>query len=146
MFGHSWPLGRLGGVEIRIASWSVVALLVAYSLFIQFTIAYPALSDPAAIALAVAATVLLFGSVLAHEMTHAVVARRLGMSVESITLFVFGGATRADVESRGPAQEFAVSILGPVSSLIVGASFWALAVFGEHVVAHPIAGALGYLG
>jgi Zn-dependent protease/predicted transcriptional regulator len=147
MFGHSWRVGRVGGVEIRIdASWSVIALLISYSLFLGFTDAFPRLSDPAAIALAVGATIVFFGSVLAHEMTHALVARRMGMRVEGITLFIFGGATRADVESHSARQEFLVSVVGPLSSLALGAVFWLVALSGDRLLTHPIAGAIGYLG
>ncbi len=147
MLGHSWRLGRIWDVEVRIdASWVIIALLVAYSLFLQFGATYPSLRDPGAIALAAASTLLFFASVLVHELTHALVARRLGMPVQGITLFVFGGVTQADVGSRGPRQEFLVSVVGPASSIVLGALFWGLAVLGDRVLSAPLAGALGYLG
>jgi len=146
MFGHGWRLGRIAGVEIRIdPSWAVIALLVAYSLFLHFTLTYRSLSDPAGLALAVGATVVFFGSVLAHELTHAVVARRLGIPVHGITLFIFGGATHAEVDSKGPRDELLVSAVGPVSSLVIAAVLWGVSVLGRGVVAHPLEGAVGYL-
>jgi Zn-dependent protease/predicted transcriptional regulator len=147
MLGQSWRLGRIGGIEIRVdPSWTLIVLLVAYSLFLQFTQTYRALSDPAGIALAVGATALFFGSVLAHEMTHALLARRAGIPVRDITLFIFGGATHAKVEARGPRAEFVVSIAGPLSSVALGGLFWGASILGRGVLPHPVEGALGYLG
>jgi len=146
MFGHAWRVGRIGGIEIRIdPSWSVIALLVAYSLFLQFTLTYRDLSDSAGIALAVGATLLFFGSVLAHEMTHAMLARRAGIPVRDITLFIFGGATHANVESHGPGDEFVVSVVGPISSMALAGLFWTASILGHGVLSHPVEGALGYL-
>jgi Zn-dependent protease len=145
MFGRAWRLGRIGGIEIRIdPSWTVVALLVVYSLFLQFTLTYGGLSDPAGIALAVGATLLFFGSVLAHEMTHAILARRAGIPVADITLFIFGGTTRANVESHGPSAEFVVSAVGPLSSVVLAGLFWIASILGHSVLPHPVEGALGY--
>jgi Zn-dependent protease/predicted transcriptional regulator len=147
MFGHAWRLGRIAGIEIRVdPSWTVIALLVAYSLFLQFTLVYPSLSDAAGVALGVSATVLFFGSVLVHEMTHALLARRAGIPVRDITLFIFGGATHANVESHGPRDEFVVSIVGPLSSVVLGGLFWGASILGRGVLPHPVEGALGYLG
>jgi Zn-dependent protease/predicted transcriptional regulator len=147
MFGQGWRLGRIAGIEIRVdPSWTVIALLVAYSLFLRFTLTYRALSGPAGIALAVGATALFFGSVLAHEMTHALVARRAGIPVRDITLFIFGGATHANVESRGPRDEFVVTIVGPLSSLVLGGLFWGASILGRGVLPPPVEGAIGYLG
>ena len=146
MFGQSWRLGRIAGIEIRVdPSWTVIALLVAFSLFLQFTLVYPSLSDAAGIALAVGATALFFGSVLAHEMTHALVAGLVGIPVRDITLFIFGGATHADVESHGPRDEFVVSIVGPLSSVALAGLFWWASILGRGVLPHPVEGAIGYL-
>ena len=147
MYGRAWRLGRVGGIEIRVdPSWTVIALLVVYSLFLRFTSTYASLSDAAGVGLAVGATVLFFGSVLAHEMTHALTARRAGIPVRDITLFIFGGATHANVESHGPRDEFVVSIVGPLSSFVLGGLFWGASILGRGVLPHPVEGALGYLG
>jgi Zn-dependent protease/predicted transcriptional regulator len=147
MFGRAWRLGRIAGIEIRIdPSWTVIALLVVYSLFLQFTLTYRGLSDSGGIALAVGATLLFFGSVLAHEMTHGMLARRAGIPVRDITLFIFGGATRANVESHGPRDEFVVSVVGPLSSVVLAGLFWGASILGHGVLPHPVEGALGYLG
>jgi Zn-dependent protease/predicted transcriptional regulator len=147
MFGHAWRMGRIAGIQIRIdPSWTVVALLVAYSLFLEFTLTYGGLSDPAGIALAVGATLLFFGSVLAHEMTHSLLARRAGIPVRDITLFIFGGATHANVGSHGPREEFVVSLVGPLSSAVLAGLFWGASILGHGTLPHPVEGALGYLG
>jgi Zn-dependent protease len=147
MFGHSWRLGRIAGVEVRIdASWVVIALLITYSLFLQFTATYRTLDSPAGITLAVGATVLFFSSVLAHELSHALVARRVGIPVKSITLFIFGGVTEAHVDSQGPKGEFMVSSVGPLSSIALAGVFWGLSVALRGIAPDPVVGAIGYLG
>jgi len=68
MFGNSWRLGRIAGVEVRIdTSWVIFALLVTYSLYLQFTEAFEALRPGVAVLLAAVFALLFFGSVLAHE-------------------------------------------------------------------------------
>jgi Zn-dependent protease/predicted transcriptional regulator len=146
MFGNSWRLGRIAGIEIRIdTSWVVIALLVTYSMFLQLADAYPNFSRPGLVLLAVAFALLFFGSVLGHEMAHAITAKRRGIPVRGITLFLFGGATHAKVESQGPRDELIVSVVGPLSSLVLAAVFFLLgtALVG---VLRPLGGGLRYLG
>ncbi len=128
MFGSSWRVGRLLGIEIRIdTSWVFIALLVAYSLQIRFDVRFPELSTAGGILLGIGFGLLFFGSVLAHEMAHALVARRRGIEVRGITLFLFGGATHARVDSRRSQDELIVSLVGPVTSLVLGGLFILLA-------------------
>lgn len=146
MFGSAWRLGRLGGVEIRVdSSWIVIAFLITYSLYIQFSEAFPVLAIPSALSLAILFSLLFFGSVLIHELAHAVVARRRGIPVRGITLFLFGGATHAKVEARGPKDELLVSIVGPLTSLIVGGLFWLLGTAMQPATL-PLGGGFRYLG
>jgi Zn-dependent protease len=147
MLGGGWRIGRIAGVEIRIdQSWALIALLVTYSLFLRFAQLYEDLTTGAAVALAIVSALLFFGSVLTHEMAHALMARRRRIPVRGITLFIFGGATHAKVESRGPADEFLISVVGPLTSLALGALFGAIAILGRPVLPDPVSGALGYLG
>jgi Zn-dependent protease/predicted transcriptional regulator len=147
MFGNSWRLGRIAGIEIRIdTSWVVIALLVTYSLYLQFTQAFESLQAGIAVLLAALFALLFFGSVLTHELAHAVTARRRGIPVRGITLFLFGGATHAKVESRGPREELVVSVVGPVTSLILGGLFLLLAFAGRDLLGRPVAGGFRYLG
>lgn len=102
-FGHSWRLGRVGSIEIRIdPSWAFLAVLIAYSFFLRYEALHrDRLSDGGAFLLAVGSAVVFFSSVLIHELAHSFMARRRGIPVKSITLFLFGGATHADMEARG---------------------------------------------
>lgn len=146
MFGNSWRLGRIAGIEVRIdTSWVVIALLVTYSMFLQLREAYPPFSRPGAALLAVFLALLFFGSVLGHEMAHAITARRRGIPVRGITLFLFGGATHAKVESQGPRDELVVSVVGPLSSLVLAVAFFALGTALREVLS-PLGGGLRYLG
>src|SRR5258708_5223542 len=114
MFGTSWRVGRIAGIEVRVdSSWVVIALLITYSMYLRFSFLYKGLSTGAAVGIAILAAVLFFGSVLVHELAHAVVSEARGIRVQDITLFLFGGATRARVESHGPGDEFLIAAVGP---------------------------------
>lgn len=146
MFGSSWRLGRIAGVEVRVdSSWTVAALLVTYSLYLRFSTVYERLSPGRAVALALFTAVLFFGSVLTHEMAHALVCRARGIRVQDITLFLFGGATRARVESRGPGDEFLIAVVGPLTSAGLALAFGLVATLGREALPGPVAGALGHL-
>ncbi len=146
MLGRSWKIATIGGIAIRVdASWAFVAVLVTYSMWLRFDFVYPHLSGGRALALAVLAAALFFGSVLAHELAHAGTARARGIPVSGITLWLFGGATSARIEDKGPKDEFLVTAAGPATSFALGALFWGLSKTGD-VISPSVAGALGYLG
>src|SRR5919106_1809620 len=146
MFGTSWRVGRITGIEVRVdSSWVVIALLITYSMYLRASVLYPELSGGGAVALGILATVLFFGSVLVHELAHALVAQARGIRVQDITLFLFGGATRARVESRGPGDEFLIALVGPFTSGLLAGLFGIVAGLGGGVLSRPLAGILGYL-
>src|SRR6266508_6135848 len=146
MFGTSWRVGRIAGVEVRVdSSWVVIALLITYSMYLRASVLYPELSGSGAVALGILATVLFFGSVLVHEFAHALVSQARGIRVQDITLFLFGGATRARVESRGPGDEFLIALVGPLTSGLLAALFGIIAGLGRDVLSRPLAGTFGYL-
>src|SRR6266536_1970244 len=146
MFGTSWRVGRIAGIEVRIdSSWAVIALLITYSMYLRASILYGSLSTVGAVGIAILAAVLFFGSVLVHELAHALVSQARGIRVQDITLFLFGGATRARVESRGPGDEFLIAVVGPLTSGLLAALFWVVDVLGRDVLSRPVAGMFGYL-
>jgi Zn-dependent protease/predicted transcriptional regulator len=73
----------------------------------------------------------LFLSVVLHEMSHSFVARRLGISIRGITLFIFGGVAEMDGEPSTPGQEFAVAAAGPIASVVLAGIFFATAAAGR---------------
>jgi Zn-dependent protease/predicted transcriptional regulator len=89
---------------------------------------------------------LFFGSVLTHELAHAVTARRRGIPVRGITLFLFGGATHAKAESKGPGEELVIAGVGPLTSLVLGGLFLLLGYGGTDLLGRPLAGGFRYLG
>ena len=146
MFGTSWRVARIAGIEVRIdSSWVVIALLITYSMYLRASFLYRDLSGAGAVGLAILTTVLFFGSVLVHELAHAVVSQARGIRVQDITLFLFGGATRARVESRGPGDEFVIAAVGPLTSGVLAALFGVVAGLGGDVLSRPLAGTFGYL-
>jgi Zn-dependent protease/CBS domain-containing protein len=146
MFGTSWRVGRVAGVEVRVdSSWAVIALLITYSMYLRISFLYRDLSTGGAVGLALLSAVLFFGSVLVHELAHALVSQARGIRVQDITLFLFGGATRARVESRGPGDEFLIAVVGPLTSALLAGLFGIVAGLGRDVLSRPLAGTFGYL-
>src|ERR671919_426934 len=151
MFGTSWRVGRIAGIEVRVdSSWAVIALLITYSMYLRLSVLYPQLSGGGAVGLAIGSAVLFFGSVLVHELAHALVAQARGIRVQDITLFLFGGATRARVESRGPGDEFLIALVGPLTSALLAALFgqgvgWLLVAAGvAWLLAGDLAGGIWF--
>jgi Zn-dependent protease/CBS domain-containing protein len=146
MFGTSWRVARIAGIEVRVdSSWAVIALLITYSMYLRLAVLYPELEGGGAVGLAILSAVLFFGSVLVHELAHALVAQARGIRVQDITLFLFGGATRARVDSRGPGDEFLIALVGPLTSGLLAGLFGIVAGLGREVLSRPLAGTLGYL-
>jgi Zn-dependent protease/predicted transcriptional regulator len=144
MFGNTWRIGNVAGVEIRAdASWTFIVLLIGYSFFLEFSRTYPELGGGPTLFLAGLVTILFFGSVLVHELAHALTSIRRGIPVQGITLFLFGGATHAKLETREPKDEFLIAVVGPLTSLVLGGLFWGVS---RLLPVEQLAGPLGYLG
>src|SRR5438477_9918937 len=115
-------IGRIAGVNVGL-HWSLLligGLLAAGLAGGRFPADAPGYSSTAYV-LAASATALVFlGCVLAHELSHAVVARRAGIGVDGITLWFLGGVTRLTSDATTPKVELAVSGAGPLASLVVG--------------------------
>ena len=120
--GPSFRVLRIAGISVQLhLSWLVIGFLVTYSLAeIQFPRQYPGWGTGLYWLVAAATALLFFGSVLAHELSHALVARRFGVRTTSITLFIFGGAAVMESEPKGPRDEALIAGAGPLSSLLIG--------------------------
>jgi len=130
MLRQSFRLFRVGGIDVGIhPSWLIIFGLVTWSIATGFVpAALPAIQPAEAWAIGVAAALLLFASVLVHELAHSFVARRRGIPVHSITLFLFGGVSNLTAESKNPGTEFQIAIVGPLSSLVIAAVAYVIAI------------------
>lgn len=145
--GGRFSLGRWLGIEVTIdASWLVIAFLIGWSFYLLYLQQFPDLSGAAAVTLGVGTAVLFFVSVLLHELSHSVMARRLGMPVEGITLFIFGGVTRTGGEAETAGDEFAIAVVGPLSSFALAGVFWGLVNLTGGLFPPEVQFGLGYLG
>src|SRR5215211_6376659 len=127
--GGSFQLARVLGIRIGVnVSWFVVLFLFIYLFQWSFRDTLGT-SDTTAFGVAVVAAVLFFGSILLHELGHAVAARREGIGVTGIDLFLFGGVMKMSRDTDSPGSEFRVAVAGPLVTLaivIVGAGLTAL--------------------
>ncbi|HEY9737825.1 MAG TPA: site-2 protease family protein [Trichocoleus sp.] len=116
--------GSLFGIPFYVnVSWFLVLGLVSLNYSQGLAAAFPALGVPLPLLLGLAAALLLFASVLAHELGHSFAARRQGIGVNSITLFLFGGLAALEKESETPKGAFWVAIAGPLVSFALFGGF-----------------------
>lgn len=123
-------IGRILGFEVAIhPSWFIILVLFAFTLATGFFPgSYPGWGPVTTWAVAVTATLLLFVSVLAHELGHSLVARRQGIPVRNITLFLLGGVASIERDASSPSREAALAGVGPVVSVVIGAVSLALSL------------------
>jgi len=128
MFGRSLELFKLFGFSVRVdASWILIAILVAWSLASGlFPRYYPGLSNTMYWWMAILGTLGLFISIVLHEFAHSWVARREGINMRGITLFLFGGVAQMDGEPNSPGAEFRIAIAGPIASVFIAAASFGL--------------------
>ncbi|HEY9674000.1 MAG TPA: site-2 protease family protein [Waterburya sp.] len=116
-------VGNLFGIPFYIhPSWFLVLGLVTFD-FGRYLLGFTGLNGGLSLLLGFVAALLLFASVLAHELGHSFVAMQQGIEVKSINLFLFGGLAALEKESETPTQAFWVAIAGPVVSLVLFALF-----------------------
>ena len=127
MFGKRITLFRLLGVEIKAdASWLFLAVLVAWSLaegvFPDYLEGLPTVTYWTMAAVGVAG---LFASIILHELGHSIVARRRGIPIKQISLFLFGGVAEMEEEPPSAASELAMAVAGPATSLLLAVALFA---------------------
>lgn len=118
------PLGRIAGFQIKV-HWSVVVILwlFTWSLATALPNAVKGYSRPTYWAAGAGGALVLLASLLAHELAHAVVARRMGVRVGDVTLWLFGGVTTLHGEPKTPKAAFRIAAAGPATSLASAAAF-----------------------
>ena len=144
--GPGFRIGRLFGIDIAIhPSWIIIFALMTFSLA-ESWFPVEGWSTATTWTVAFVAALLLFVSVLVHELAHSLVAKAQGIPVRSITLFLLGGVSTIESESTSPGREALMAGAGPASSLVIGAACSALAIIVHTPsIAHAILVYLGYV-
>jgi Zn-dependent protease len=120
-------IGQVAGVDITVqASWLLIAGLIAVMVAPSIDLIAPGLGNLRYVA-GLAFAVLLYLSVLLHEISHALAAKAFGLPVKSVTLHFLGGVTEIEGEPPTAGREFVIAVVGPLTSLLVGALAWVLA-------------------
>jgi Zn-dependent protease len=132
-------IGHVWGIPIQInPSIFLILALVTFNLADQLLPAqYPELSDVGLWLTALLTALLFLASILFHELAHAWVARRNGIPVMSVTLYIFGGIAQLGGKPKTPGAEFRIAAVGPLSSIVLAAIFYGL---------HQVFGDRGYFG
>ncbi|HWI44120.1 MAG TPA: site-2 protease family protein [Nocardioides sp.] len=119
-------IGRIAGTDVLVSSsWFLIAALIAFAMGPRVDEVQPGLGVLKYV-VGLAFAIALYLAVLLHEASHAVVARRFGFEVHSITLNFLGGATSIEGSAKRPRQEFWIAVVGPITSLLVGIGALAL--------------------
>jgi Zn-dependent protease/CBS domain-containing protein len=147
MMRGAFKLGTLAGIDIRVDyTWFFAFVLIAWSLAQGY---FPTVNAGFGAGtywvLGLVSALLLFGSVLVHELGHSLVAGARGIRVDSITLFIFGGVSNITKEASTARDEFLIAVVGPVTSLVLAGVFWALSqAFPIDTAVAAVAGYLAF--
>lgn len=144
---NSIRIGEIFGIEIRLDySWFIIFIWIAWSLAGHYLVVYPGWSLPLRLALAVATAILFFGSILAHEFGHSLVASGAGVPVKRVTLFIFGGMAHLEHEPRQARDELMIAMAGPGVSLVLASIFGLMWISGRLFEITTLAALGGWLG
>jgi Zn-dependent protease/CBS domain-containing protein len=148
VFGRSVTLFRLLGFEVKVdLSWIIIALIVTWSLARGlFPYYVRGLAADTYWWMGVVGAVIFFASIVFHELCHSLVARRFGVRIRGITLFIFGGVAQIEEDPASPGAEFWMAAAGPASSIFLGLVFISLWSIGRLSWPRPVLGIVGYLG
>ena len=134
----SLKIGRIAGIEIGLHyTWLLIAALIGASFVGYFSELNPQWPARVSWSAAVVISVLFFGSILLHELAHALVARAYDMPVRTITLFALGGVAHIEKEAASPSAEFWMGVAGPVMSGLLGGLCAGIASWMDHSPAVP---------
>lgn len=127
----SLQIGNIRGIGIRLHFTLVIAFaLLAWTISTYFMPQYvPDLSQTDYWTLGIVSTILLFFSILLHELSHSLMSQRYGIPVKSITLFIFGGVSDISREPKSAHKEFTIAIVGPITSFLISGFFAVLLFF-----------------
>ncbi|MGO8919081.1 MAG: site-2 protease family protein [Stellaceae bacterium] len=147
MFGHRVKLATLFGFDVKIdASWLLLAVLVVWTLAVGiFPGLTPGLAQDSYWWMAIAGAAGLFASIVFHEMAHALVARRYGIPIVGITLFIFGGVAEMKGEPENARSEFLMALAGPVASLALALALYCLVRWSPEAMPVAAGGVFRYL-
>jgi Zn-dependent protease/CBS domain-containing protein len=149
MFGRGIRLFKLLGFEVRLdMSWIVIAVLVTWSLAAGlFPHQYQGLTATTYWIMGVAGAIGLFASIIFHEFAHSIIARRFGIPMRGITLFIFGGVAEMGDEPPNPKSEFYMAIAGPIASIFLSIFFFLVAAWTAAMEwPQSVTGVIHYLG
>jgi len=144
---RKWKLFSVLGFEISIdISWFLILALVVWSLGgSYFPYAYPDLTTSTHWIMGLIAALLLFASVLIHELSHSVVARNHGLDISGIRLFIFGGISEMTEEPDEASAEFKIAVVGPITSLVLAGIFYVITLLPVKAWSTPAYAILMYL-
>ncbi len=140
--GASLRLGRIKGIEIDVnATWLIVFALLVYSLRTEYFARYVEdIGSTTTWIISIVGAVILFASVLVHELSHSLVGLSQGLPIRRITLFIFGGVAQMGAEPATPGAELKMAIAGPVASFAIAgvAGLLRFGLLSRHATGGPV--------
>jgi len=154
----TFKLFRIFGIEIGFHyTWILIFLFFSWSLAQFFHATHADWSAVTYWITGIIASLLIFVSVLLHELAHSLVAKARGLPVKSITLFILGGVSNLEEEPESAGVEFSMAIVGPGTSILIGVIAWVIAslsaahalnyndLIGGDTLTSPVMATIGYL-
>lgn len=148
MFGKRIQLFKLFGFSVNIdVSWFILAIFIIWTLAVSvFPESFAGFSKTTYLLMGIAGAIGLFVSIVFHEFCHSLVARRFGLPMRGITLFIFGGVAEMLEEPNRPRTEFLMAIAGPVSSVLLAMGLYFVRLLGQRLAfPEPVNSVIEYL-
>jgi Zn-dependent protease len=120
-----WEVARIGGIPVFVTpAWLLFVVLIAWLMYSG--LAQRSMPDAELLTITAIGTLLFFGGVAVHEAAHAIAARGYGLPVLGITFVFWGGYTETPSASKGPLRHFVISMVGPLSTLVIAFVYWGI--------------------